>query len=132
MYLYYIENLLLICVRFNTETSFAWGARLAPLAIVRPCLLPPPFCFYPMWVLFAPFCGLFSAFCCPLWVVYFSWVVRIYVDVSICVLVPWCFSLDLCGSLVHDELFNSRGGSVGSGDSSQFEIFLVTPLEIWG
>jgi hypothetical protein len=42
------------------------------------------------------------------------------------------FSLDLCESLVHDELFNSRGGSVGSGDSSQFEIFLVTSLEIWG
>uniref|UniRef100_A0A2N9HGC5 Uncharacterized protein n=1 Tax=Fagus sylvatica TaxID=28930 RepID=A0A2N9HGC5_FAGSY len=40
--------------------------------------------------------------------------------------------VDLCGSLVHDELFNSRGGSVGSGDSSQFELFLVTPLEIWG
>uniref|UniRef100_A0A2N9H433 Uncharacterized protein n=1 Tax=Fagus sylvatica TaxID=28930 RepID=A0A2N9H433_FAGSY len=41
-------------------------------------------------------------------------------------------SLDLCESLIHDELFNSRGGSVGSGDSSQFEIFLVTSLEIWG
>jgi hypothetical protein len=36
----------------------------------------------------------------------------------LCVGVLGGFSLDLCGSLVHDEFFNSRGGSVGSGDSS--------------
>ena len=170
MYLYYIENLLLICVRFNTETtswqknwigfklravkfvsrqkkqnpreknlSFAWGARLVPLAIMRPCLLPPPFCFYPMWVLFALFCGLFSVlcgyFCCPLWVVYSDsrgWFV-VYVDrLHLCVGVLGGFSLDLYGSLVHDELFNGHKSPVGSGNSSQFEIFLVTPLEIWG
>uniref|UniRef100_A0A2N9J6Z9 Uncharacterized protein n=1 Tax=Fagus sylvatica TaxID=28930 RepID=A0A2N9J6Z9_FAGSY len=36
--------------------------------------------------------------------------------------------VDLCGSLVHDELFNSRGGSVGSGDSSLVRDFLGYPL----
>ena len=70
-----------------------------------------------------------------MWVIYGDsrgWFV-VYVDcLHLCVGVLGGFSLDLCGFLVHDELFNSRGGSVGSGDSSQFEIFLVTPLEIWG
>ena len=50
----------------------------------------------------------------------------------LCVGVLGGFSLDLCGSPAHDEFFNNRGGLVGSEDSSQFEIFLVTSLEIWG
>ncbi len=79
---------------------------------------------YPVWVLLL-----------PLWIVYggFRGWFDVYVDRHhLCVGVFGVFSLDLCGSFVHDEFFNSRGGSIGSGDSSQLEIFLVTPLEIWG
>jgi hypothetical protein len=50
----------------------------------------------------------------------------------LCVCVLGIFSPDLCGSLVHGEFFNNRGGSVGSRDSSHLEIFLASFLEIWG
>uniref|UniRef100_A0A2N9G6T2 Uncharacterized protein n=1 Tax=Fagus sylvatica TaxID=28930 RepID=A0A2N9G6T2_FAGSY len=54
--------------------------------------------------------------------------------VTVCVCVLGFFSLDLCGFLVHGEIFSSCGCSVGNGlrDSSHLERFLATPWRFGG
>ena len=85
---------------------------------------------------FHPFCGFFSvpcgSFCCHVWPVYsdFRGWLATYLDRHrVCVCVLGVFSLDLCGFLVHDEIFNSPRCLVGNGlrDSSHLKCFLATP-----
>ncbi len=82
-----------------------------------------------LWVFFSVPCG---SFCCPVWLVYsdFRGWLATYLDRHrVCVCVLGVFSLDLCGFLVHGEIFNSPRCLVGSGlgDSSHLKCFLATP-----
>ena len=122
----------------SRKKTLEWEKRLAPLAIVHSCPLPPPLSSYPLWVLFAPFVGFslprvgpFAAFCGLFTTVLMGGSPLMWV-VTVCVCVLGFFSLDLCGFLVHGEIFSSCGCSVGNGlgDSSHLERFLATPLAI--